>query len=198
MNKKNIIIITLIILLITSICANIYLINKYNSENVQIKSGKEIEKKWLIKENEIPYDLSKADKFEIEQTYISFEPEIRVRKINNGQSYILTIKSNMSENGLVRDETEYYISEESYNLLLAKKEANTIYKTRYQLEIDGTTRSIDIFKGDLEGLAYLETEFTSEEEANKAEIKDWVIKDVTSDKRYKNQSLARNGIPKDN
>lgn len=142
--------------------------------------------------------MSKADKFEIEQTYISFEPEIRVRKINNGQSYILTIKSNMSENGLVRDETEYYISEESYNLLLAKKEANTIYKTRYQLEIDGTTRSIDIFKGDLEGLAYLETEFTSEEEANKAEIKDWVIKDVTSDKRYKNQSLARNGIPKDN
>lgn len=55
--------------------------------------------------------------------------------------------------------------------------------------------AIDIFSGELEGLAYLEIEFESEEEANNFKSYDWVIKDVTDDENYKNGHLARYGIP---
>ena len=49
----------------------------------------EIEKKWLIDPNRIPYDLNAATVFEIEQTYINFSPEMRVRRLNKGvQLYI--------------------------------------------------------------------------------------------------------------
>jgi len=196
--NKNYIIILLATLLILSIGTNIYVINKDANKDTLIKDGKEIEKKWLIKEADIPYDLSTSDKFEVEQTYISFDPEIRIRRINGGKQYTLTIKTNMSIDGLTRDEIEYYITKESYDLLLAKKEGNTIYKTRYQIVVDGILREIDIFKGDLIGLAYMETEFKNEEEAKEYGDPEWIIKDVTSDNRYKNQSLAQYGIPKNN
>jgi len=198
MKRKDIIIVTLIISLICSLCANFYFMNrKKEVEKVPETLPKEIERKWLIKEEDIPYDLSKADIFEVEQSYISFDPEIRIRRINDGKFYTLTIKSNMSVDGMVRDEVEYYITKESYELLLSKKEGITILKTRYQfVDENNVKRCIDIFHGELSGLVYLETEYKSEEEANK-DVIDWAIKDVTSDKRYKNQSLARYGIPSD-
>ena len=55
--------------------------------------------------------------------------------------------------------------------------------------------AIDIFSGELDGLAYLEIEFENQEEANAFTTPDWVIKDVTSDLNYKNGYLARYGIP---
>lgn len=157
----------------------------------------EVEKKWLIDKNNIKYDLSKARVYEIEQTYINFSPEIRVRRVNNNQ-FSFTVKSNMSDDGLIRDETDFLITENEYNSLIAKKEGNTIYKTRYKLYDDGQVIAIDIFKGDLDGLAYMEIEFASKEEAYNYKTPDWVIEDVTSDVRYKNSYLARYGIPNEN
>ena len=204
MLKKNIAVIILLLLLLGSFLANIcFPSNGFARERESsefFKDGKEIERKWLINAEDIPYDLSKADIFEIEQSYICFDPEIRIRKITclgTETFYVLTIKSDMSGDGLVRSEVEYYITEESYYQLLAKKEGDTIYKTRYQIQIDNMVRVIDIFKGDLSGLAYLEIEYESEEQAVTDEAPNWVIKDVTSDRRYRNQSLAKYGIPKD-
>jgi len=196
MNRKDIAFITMVVLLIFSLGINTYLMNlEKASEEIPTDLPKEIERKWIVNEEDIPYDLTKADVFEVEQSYISFDPEIRIRRVNNGEFYTLTIKSNMSVDGMVRDEVEYYIEKEAYELLLSKKEGITILKTRYQIvDEKGIKRSIDIFQGDLSGLVYLETEYKSEEEANQ-DVVDWVIKDVTSDKRYKNQSLARYGIP---
>lgn len=170
-----------------------------NEYSVKVKEvladDKEIEKKWIIDKNKIPFNLGNAEVFEIEQTYICFSPEIRVRKINNGRAYSFAVKTNMSSDGLIRNEMEEYITEEQYNNLINKKEGNTIHKTRYQLLYNNNIYVIDIFKGQLEGLAYLEIEFASEEEANKFITPEWVIKDVTNDIRYKNGYLARYGIP---
>lgn len=55
--------------------------------------------------------------------------------------------------------------------------------------------TIDIFHGDLDGLAYLEIEFVSEAESNAYNEPDWVLLDVTADVNYKNGYLARYGIP---
>ena len=54
---------------------------------------------------------------------------------------------------------------------------------------------IDIFSGDLEGLAYLEIEFVNIESAENYKDPNWVIKDVTTDLLYKNGHLSRYGIP---
>lgn len=178
------------------------LIDDYNKRVEEIMADdKEIERKWLLNKENIPYNLTdpsiKASK--IKQTYICFDPEMRVREytdVNKGEiSYEMTIKNNMSQDGLVRDEINIDINEEQYNNLVIKKEGNVIYKTRYDFMENGLGISIDIYQDDLEGLAYMEIEFTSEEESNAYVTPDWVIKEVTDDSRYKNGKLARYGIP---
>lgn len=189
--KKNIfIIIELVIIIVLSVA----LILKYNENNI-LEYDSEIEKKWLIKQEDIPYDLSQAEKYEIVQTYLNFSPEIRVRNINDNE-YVLTIKCDTALKGFVREEHEWLISKEEYDNLLTKKEGNTINKTRYRFKDEkGTEMEIDIFSGDLEGLAYLEIEFVDIESANNYSTPDWVIRDVTTDLSYKNGYLARYGIP---
>lgn len=90
-----------------------------NVENIDSNSsGLEIEKKWLINEEDIPYDLSKADEFEIFQTYINYSPEIRVRKIiykNAKPYYTMTIKRYVNDDALTREEINLDITEEEYN-----------------------------------------------------------------------------------
>lgn len=197
--KINIILITVIVLICIAVIfciKEIIYIDNYNEKiNDNLSDNLEIEKKWIIDKNKIPFELSNAEIFEIEQTYICFSPEIRVRKINKGEQYSFAVKTNMTDNGLVRNEMEENITEEEYNSLIKKKEGNTIYKTRYQFLHENNVYAIDIFKGELEGLAYLEIEFSSKEEADEFASPDWVIKDVTNDIRYKNGFLARYGIP---
>jgi CYTH domain-containing protein len=159
------------------------------------KTGLEIERKFLLDVNKIPYDLKTLDKYELTQAYISFSPEIRIRNADDWM-YFLTVKAYVDQSGMVREEREFWITEQEYNTLMKKIEGNIIYKTRYQgLDENGVMFAIDIFKGDLAGLAYYEVEFPSVEEANKYTPPDWVGLDVTNDKRYKNGSLAQFGRP---
>ena len=158
--------------------------------------NKEIERKWLVNPNNIPYDLEKeANKFELTQTYLNFSPEIRVRNISD-KRYVMTIKTGLTDkSGLERGETEYDITKAEYEHLLSKQEGNTIHKTRYQIKVDNYTYAFDIFHDQLDGLAYLEIEFPSTAEANNFQAPDWLSKDVTNEIEYKNQKLAQNGIP---
>jgi len=172
--------------------------NNYNNRYEELMSDPmEIEKKWLIDKDNIPYNLNNADIYAIEQTYLCLSPEMRVRKINGGEDYTFTVKANMSSDGLIRDEFEISITEKEYNDLLLKKEKDTITinKTRYQFLVEGEIFAIDIFENELKGLAYLEIEFADENEAKDFGDPSWIVKNVTSDKRYKNQSLAKYGIP---
>ena len=172
---------------------------KYEQRITEILSDdKEIERKWLIKKEDIPYNLNDANvqKIEIKQTYLCFDPEMRVRDYNNGKSFEFTIKNNMSIDGLIRDEINIDIIKEQYDNLIKKQEGTTINKTRYQFYADGQLIAIDIFHGELDGLAYMEIEFKTEEESKNYKEPKWVIKDVTSDINYKNGHLARYGIPK--
>ena len=162
----------------------------------KLETNSETERKWLIREEDIPFSLSDAKVFDIYQTYLNFSPEIRVRKIN-GERFILTVKTDYPAfKGLKRTEQEYEITEEEYNTLLKKSEANTIHKTRYSKEIDGILYEVDDFHDNLDGLMYLEIEFENEKIANEFVQPEWVIVDVTTDLNYKNGYLARYGIPK--
>lgn len=201
--KKNIFYILLTILIVAAIIlmvfAQIQQIKKqrYAKEiNEVLADDKEIERKWLVDKEKIPYDLNKAmDIYDIQQTYICFDPEMRVRNYNNGQSYEFTIKTNLTEDGLIRDEINMDITQEQYENLIEKKECFTIHKTRYNVYDNGQVMAIDIFHDELDGLAYMEIEFKSKEDSDNYETPSWVIKDVTSDVRYKNGHLVRFGIP---
>lgn len=156
----------------------------------------EIERKWLIDKDSIPYDMSNAEVVDIEQTYICFSPEFRIRRLNRGESYSCAFKDNLSVDGLVRDEIDTSLSKEEYETLLAKGEGMTIHKTRYQfLDEEGYLIAIDIFHDELDGLAYMEIEFTDTETAMEYGNPDWVIEDVTDEVEYKNGYLARYGFP---
>ena len=166
--------------------------------NEILADDKEIERKWLIKEEDIPYNLKgeNVEVYDIQQTYLCFDPEMRVRNYNNGESYEYTMKTNMTNDGLVRDEVNIDINKEQYDNLIKKKEGMTIHKTRYQFYDKGEIIAIDIFHDELDGLAYMEIEFKTKEESDNYKDPDWVIKDVTDDVNYKNGHLARYGIPK--
>lgn len=164
---------------------------KYQSENFNLK----IERKFLVDASDIPSDFKrKSDIYDLEQAYINYIPELRVRRIN-GNWYYFTLKNSKGDTGLVREETELEISKETYQDLIKKKIGETIYKTRYQCYEDGTFISIDIYSGSLEGLIVAEVEFKSEEAANEYSPPKWFGKDVTNDIRYKNASLSKDGIP---
>ena len=107
----------------------------------------------------------------------------------------MALKRWVNSDALVREESDFYITKEEYENTVGKGLDNTIYKKRYQFEVEGLTYAVDIFEGELEGLAYLEIEFESEELANSFETPDWIIKDVTNDRRFKNQQLAQFGMP---
>ena len=62
--------------------------------------------------------------FEIKQTYLCFNPEMRVRDYNNGESYEFTLKNNMSSDGLIRDELNIDITKEQYDNLIIKQDIN--------------------------------------------------------------------------
>ena len=197
--SKNIIIVLCIIIVMLLAIIALQNIKKapYDERLDELLSDEvEIEKKWLINPKTIPFDLSEAVVFQLEQTYINFSPEMRVRKINDGEQYTFTLKYDMTSDGIKRNEIDIQITQEEYEELVAKQEGNSIQKMRYQLLVDGELVAIDLFEGDLEGLAYMEIEFLNMEEATAFATPEWVIADVTDDVRYKNGHLARYGIPK--
>ena len=151
----------------------------------------EIERKWLIDREKLPYDLSQLEKKELEQCYISFTPVIRIRKVNGGKRYILTVKS--AEAGISREEFELPLTAEQYDFLYQKHEGNVIWKTRYLKKEGEYTLEIDIFSGDLAGLCYQEVEFPDEESAGNYRTPDYAIKEVSRCEEYSNAALARKG-----
>ena len=156
----------------------------------------EIERKWLVRPEEIPYDLSRLPALEIEQAYVSFSPVVRIRRINGGERHVLTVKRPTEFGGLANDEGEKEIDAELYAFLLSNASGNIIRKTRYLHALpNGLTEEIDVFSGALQGLAYLEIEFPDVAAAESYPTPGWVLKDVTRDLRFKNSALAQDGMP---
>lgn len=155
----------------------------------------EIERKFLVDINKVPYDFSKLNREFIEQGYIIYKPEIRVRSVS-GSEYFMTIKGN-TDDATVRNEIEFKISKEAFSTLMARDDVNKISKNRYTVNEGNNIYEIDVFEGKLKGLACLEVEFPTKEDADCFSIPSWIKKEVTDDVRYRNSFLARNDIPKD-
>lgn len=151
----------------------------------------EIERKYLIKY--LPENLETYSKKEIEQGYLNRKPTLRIRRSNS--DYILTYKSipagAETEGTIVNEEIEAPLTREAYEHLSTKTDGNLIKKTRYIIPLnDGLKAELDIFRGALEGLRFVEVEFPDTEAAGRFQAPDWFGENVSDDKHYRNGFLS--------
>ena len=150
----------------------------------------EIERKGLIKE--MPPDLHKYPKLEIEQGYLCTKPVLRVRKEND--NYYMTYKG---KGFSVREEYNLPLTEEAYRKLILKADGVVISKDRYNVPIENNYEDsydliaqVDIFHGRHEGLSMVEVEFDTLEEEQAFIPPDWFGAEVTENYEYSNSWLS--------
>ena len=147
----------------------------------------EIERKFLIKRENLPENLEQYPSKAIEQGYLCTEPVVRIRKSND--NYYLTYKS---KGLLAREEYNLPLTKESYEHLRSKADGRILTKKRYLIPMEGTENTIelDIFLGEYEGLKLAEVEFPSEEAALAFVPPEWFGREVTFTGEYQNSRLV--------
>lgn len=163
----------------------------------------EIERKFLVMKPDTMTLVRKhnAQVKYIEQTYLKASVgERRVRRVTTvivgEDDYISTFyyteKRPADSTGLIREENETVISYKTFGQLIleADPEYKTIIKTRYEFYIGTQKYELDIYDFDKK-YAILEIELESKD----AEF-EWPndivkVKEVTGDKNFKNNSIAR-------
>jgi CYTH domain-containing protein len=149
----------------------------------------EIERKFLVRS--LPAGFDELPRDEIRQGYA--EDGLRFRQ--KGACFFETRKFGT---GMVAEELEREITREEFEHRWPSTEGRRLEKTRTRVPLSGGLEAeIDIFKGDLSGLRYVEVEFPDVESAHAFSPPDWFGREVTDDLRYKNSSLVRFGLPTD-
>ena len=148
----------------------------------------EIEKTFLVKK--IPSNLSDYKGHQIKQGYISSTPSpLRIRQ--NDNKFELTKKLPVKEGDFsMAEELNIPLTEYEFNKLWPLVE-KYLEKTRYYIPLENNlTAEVNIYKGELEGLIFVEVEFKSESEMELFKTPDWFGKDVTQDDFSANSFLA--------
>ena len=147
----------------------------------------EIERKFLVKKEDLPDNLKQYPCKVIEQGYLCTEPVVRIRKSND--NYYLTYKS---KGLLAREEYNLPLTREAYEHLKPKADGIVISKIRYVIpEKDGLFIELDVFDAPYEGLLLAEVEFPFEEAAHAYQPPQWFGEDVTYSAKYHNSTLSK-------
>lgn len=142
-----------------------------------------IEKKYLVKE--VP-DLRNTVYTQISEGYLSYEPEISIRK-SDTECYIIR----KGIGSLKNSKTKTEISRITYEILSDLIKGRTIKKVRTFIKADRKVAELDTFLGDLEGLAIVGVKFESEKELECFIPPPWFGEDITGDERYQNSTLSK-------
>lgn len=146
--------------------------------------------KKLLHSYKIPYKIP-YKRVRLEQYYLSTRASPYTRYRKKGDSYYQTIKSG---EGLVREEKEFEISQKEYLAHRSKALGRIITKNRFIFEYQEHTYEMDIFKGTLKGLCYLEIEFPDEKSAHDYRVPEilekLVVTEVTYDNAFNNSALS--------
>lgn len=157
----------------------------------------EIERKWLIACPKVS-SLEGATVKEIEQIYLPAPAgwdERRIRKSASLDNYTYVETKKRGKTDVTREEVEVEISEARYKELFCQG-ISYIHKNRFIIEFVGQNFELDIYYP--EGCnstirpheAILELELQSEDQ--EVVFPGWIhiIREVTTDSRYKNKNLA--------
>ena len=154
----------------------------------------EIERKFTLATG--PDWLAECEREPIEQGYLAIEPgdgpEVRLRR--KGSNTLLTVKLG---SGLERAEEEIELARDQFEALWPLTEGRRVVKTRYAVPLGELTIEVDVFEGGLAGLVTAEVEFDSEAASREFEPPEWMGEEVTGDGRYANETLAVEGLPKE-
>ena len=149
----------------------------------------EIERKFLVKQEFIPYLQSFLGE-DIKQGYLLSDINKTVRiRIKGSQAY-LTVKS--KSESISRIEVESPIALDAANQLFEHFISEAVIKIRRHIQVGEHTWEVDEFFGNLAGLWIAEVELKSEEE--KFEMPHWASDEVSYDKSYFNSFLLKNGL----
>lgn len=154
----------------------------------------ETERKYLIR-LPLPAVIEKAEKSEIEQIYINVRGDydgsrIRKRVYGDKTVYYLTSKKRISDMSAVEDENIITKSEYEEMKSLIEAGSRPLKKTRYVLPYRGFDFEIDIYPF-WDDRAVMEVELPGEDAQFELPPEISVIKEITSDARYKNHALSR-------
>ncbi len=152
--------------------------------------GKEIERKFLVKNRDYVND---SQKHHVVQGYLCLDP-VRVARVRlvDGKGK-LTLKSLVSET--TRLEFEYDIpARDAEQMLQEICLKPLIEKYRYVLKVNESVWEVDEFLGENLGLVVAEIELNNEEDS--FEMPDWAGQEVTHDPRYLNVNLVMNPYSK--
>lgn len=155
--------------------------------------AEEIERRFLIEDPAVA--RKRATRSEVvAQGYVAIDPaglQVRVRRL--GERTLLTVKGGSGEH---RVEVEFDIERGVFGELWELTDGRRIEKRRHYVEAaEGLVYEVDVYDGDLSGLAVVEVEFGSGEESAAFEPPDWFGAELTGDERYSNVSLAVDGLP---
>lgn len=147
----------------------------------------EIERKFLINMDQLPFRPEDYPCRHIEQGYLCTAPVVRIRRDND--DYFLTYKS---KGHMVREEYNLPLTKEAYCHLLPKADGRIISKKRFMIPLGSNlTLELDIFEGELAPLVLAEIEFPDENSARSYCPPEWLGEDVTYSALYHNSTLSR-------
>ena len=145
----------------------------------------EIERKFLM--DGFPTGLELLTEVYIEQGYVSFAPEVRIRKAvvreTGKEEYYLTIKG---DGDLARREIETEISREFYDDTVNFLGNNVVKKDYKKYRLGQWELEVSLVDAGTEWeFYYAEIEFPTEDEANAFEIPEFFGIEITYDNYYK-------------
>lgn len=149
----------------------------------------ELERTFLLKT--VPANLKDCNSIEIIDAYIPSSvahPVLRLRK--RGNVFEMTKKYPVIEDDSSEQKEETISLSEEEFLSLLKIDSKKSRKTRYYYPVDNKTAEIDIFLDDLEGLALVDFEFSSNQEKSDFIMPDFCLADVTQEESVAGGFLA--------
>ena len=158
---------------------------------MHLNNGYEIERKFLIEYPNVQAlrQITGSSFASLSQFYLKTGGRVRKIEVSEGTVYIKTVKQHITD--IKRKETEWEITKEEYEKELnnIKEGTHVIEKVRYKIPSGEHTLEIDLFPF-WNDRAFLEVELKEETEEFIIPSFIKIIKEVTSDKRYRNSALA--------
>ena len=156
----------------------------------------EIERKYLVnKDFANKLNTLNIQKYDITQYYTQLgDNEKRFRRVIDEKGhtkYFHTTKDIMLNNWLSRVENEQETTEDIYNANQSNMIGRPLHKIRHILYINDIKYEIDRYQGLLYPLCVAEVEFDNINDAGMFAKPDFCDREITDDKRFKNQSLMQ-------
>jgi CYTH domain-containing protein len=151
----------------------------------------EIERRWLLDEPHVPH-LDQLRYVDVEDRYID-NSRLRLRKMikSDGATVYKLCKKYGKTQPITEPITNIYLTKSEYELLLTIP-AKILNKRKYLMEISARTFSISrmIVPGTGQVIYMAETEFSTIEEAKRAQVPEYFDQEVSDDENYESVRFA--------